>query len=33
MEFDDYFVVNEGMLDGYYVKFGGENFFGYLMVW
>lgn len=32
-ELDDYLAANEGMPDGHYAKFGGENLPGYPTVW
>lgn len=32
-ELDDYLTANEGMPDGHYAKFGGENLPGYPTVW
>jgi ribose transport system substrate-binding protein len=32
-ELDDYLKANEGMPDGHYAKFGGENLPGYPTVW
>ena len=32
-ELDDYLAANEGMPDGHYAKFGGENLPGYPQVW